>query len=340
MAGTGRKILYFLGAGSSYGAGATTIVRGGHTLPIPMQASFWPTLLRFAKVPRRKRLESFLFRYFKGNERVPARMTSVKRRDALKSIDVEEVFTFLSERVRSPAVSSQLRQYAREIWLDLVTEIGTMFRRYGPNTETRRIYRALRDNQIRSRDAVVSWNYDTVFEDSLRSGEKWAYAAIQKTTGRLRVLKPHGSVNWYESKGGILVGQRPEAPVIVAPTHLKFVATSDLDRADTGLPGHLDQVGQVTEIWEQMEIQMREAKAFVFIGYSFPAADLYFSSVLRTALSIRKSPPAVVLVNPDARVIERELSRRFPIQSTTNYFDLGSFAEVSRKQLLVRIGLQ
>ena len=48
----------------------------------------------------------------------------------------------------------------------------------------------------------------------------------------------------------------------------------------------------------------------VFIGYSFPVADLYFSSILRSVLAIRDGAPGIVLVNPDAVALARRLGAR------------------------------
>src|SRR5580700_2624132 len=94
-----RKIVFFLGAGASYGAGAYASVQHGSHLRIPMQLTFWDTFLRFSRSKKnRRRIESFLFRYFKGYSRVPAKVKARKRREMLGDVDVEEVFTFLSER--------------------------------------------------------------------------------------------------------------------------------------------------------------------------------------------------------------------------------------------------
>lgn len=83
-----------------------------------------------------------------------------------------------------------------------------------------------------------------------------------------------------------------------------------------------------------MEAQMREAKVLVFIGYSFPLADLYFSSVLRSILASRESPPRVVIVNPDAVAIRKRLETRFSLSKIVTYFDLDQFIQASRSDLL------
>ena len=158
----------------------------------------------------------------------------------------------------------------------------------------------------------------------------WGYAGIEDCTRRLRVLKPHGSINWERRNGSIKRVSEATTPVIVAPTHLKFV-----QRSVTGNNsfGYLDNAKEVQTVWEEMEAEMRAARILVFIGYSFPAADLYFSSVLRTALSGRDNSPAVVLVNPDAVSIAARLHSRFPIDRIIRYFDFRQFVEAGRAGL-------
>lgn len=335
---TGRKILYFLGAGASYGAGATAPVQGSGAIPIPTQASFWETFLRFSKSQsRRSRIESFLFRYFMGYGKVPSRSKPADRRRMLNGIDVEEVFTFLSERARAPSTSPQLRTYAKEIWQDLVSEVGNVFRHFKPNSKTKHIYRAFFKNHIRSYDVVVSFNYDTIFEDSLSIKDRWAYEGLEDCTGCLSILKPHGSVNWSLNNDSVIVrSNEPDHCVVVAPTHLKFI-TGSVSGHDSENDGYLDQTRQIQEIWSALEREMKEARALVFIGYSFPVADLYFSSLLRSVLATSESAPGVVIVNPDAVSIADRLSKRFSIKQPTRYFDMAQFVQASRKDVFDQI---
>lgn len=334
----GRKVLFFLGAGASRAAGASITIEGGGHIAAPTQQDFWEVLLRFCSSRKdRLKIESFLFRYFLGYQRVPGPLSAAQRRAAVADIDVEEVFTFLSERYRAPSTSSSFQTYALKVWVALVTQVGHVFKRFKPNPETRRVFRKLMSNHIRSKDAVVSFNWDTVFEESLFSTQSWHYECVEDAPRSLRVLKPHGSVNWdYDEK--VTVTDAPGTPVIVAPTHLKFVSTRP--SAETqGLLGYLDQAQEIRDVWQHMEKHMREAKALVFIGYSFPVADLYFSSVLRSVLAARDKPPGLILVNPDAVALGARLRSRFAVGDVASYFDLGTFLDTSRSKVLAQVGL-
>ncbi|WP_183792992.1 SIR2 family protein, partial [Tunturiibacter gelidoferens] len=273
-------------------------------------------------------------RYFLGYDRAPARLNPAMRRKCFQSVDVEEVFTFLSERSRAPSTSTALKTSADKIWAALVSELPSVFNRFGPNQSTRAIYKKLVQNFLRKRDTVVSFNYDTVFERSLPKNFRWHYESIQDGTSSLRVLKPHGSINWEDSNP-IRVTKEPERALIVAPTHLKFIQTGHQSSGE--FLGYLDHSSGIEDVWRLMEKEMRDAKALVFIGYSFPLADLYFSSILRSVLTVRDGAPAVVIVNPDAVNIAKRLQGRFALKNIERHFDIGTFVEGSRKNLLNRL---
>lgn len=328
---TGRKVVFVLGAGASLGAGATASVQHGGSVDIPTQASFWRIFLKFAKSEEnRKTIEIFLFRYFTDYKRVPAKLKATERGNLLSRIDVEEVFTFLSERSQSPSTPSHIKTHIDKVWVAMISEIGSVFRRFPANGKTRSIYRSLVNNQLGKRDAVVSFNYDTVFEDSLPNNRKWGYHCVENTTSSLSVYKPHGSVNWFLKEKKIVRGNEPEdQPVVVAPSHLKF----SLNNNKTKQAGYLDAAPTLFEIWGELEKELKMAKAIVFIGYSFPPADLYFTSLLRTVLSQRSAKPKFILVNPDSVAISVRVFQKFQIK-TKNYFDLGQFSKITRKEVL------
>ncbi len=325
--------MYILGAGASRGAGAVATVQAGGTIPIPTQGDFWDVFLRFSKSARnRKLVEQFLFRYFYGYSRVPSRSKASSRRALLATIDVEEVFTFLSERSRAPSTTPQLRGYVRRVWSALVAEVGNVFGRFEANANTRRICRTLLRNQLRARDVVVSFNYDCVFEHSIPHARRWAYEGLEDTRHAIRVLKPHGSVGWRLDGDTIVRSDSLHDAVVVAPTHLKFVTTAD--HAGPDLRGYLDQAPALTAIWTALEAQMRAAKALVFIGYSFPIADLYFSSLLRSVLAERGRAPRVMIVNPDAVAIAARFESRFAMSDVARLFDFQQLVGMKRKDVL------
>lgn len=178
-----RRIVFFLGAGASVAVGAQAAVQGKGHVDCPTQSNFWSIFLRFCVSRKnRKTIELFLFRNFLGYRRSPGRATQRDKSIQLNAIDVEEVFTFLSERISAPATSSQLRTSCTSVWLALVEEIGNVFSRYGASRKTRRIYNRFMDAHVRNWDTIVSFNYDLVFEELIKKEYTWYYEGVQKRT--------------------------------------------------------------------------------------------------------------------------------------------------------------
>lgn len=330
---TGRKVVWVFGAGASRGAGAYSLIQKGGKILIPTQSDFWETVLRFASSEDRKLIEAFLFRYFKGYSKTPPKIKPTQRKKHFNGVNVEEVFTFLSERVSTKTIASQLQKYFQnDIWPALIRSIANTFRRFSANQATKSVFKGFEQQHLRSRDVIISFNYDTILEGSL-SKDTWAYYELADTTRKIPILKPHGSINWVETTNEqIKISTTAVPPLIVAPTHLKFIGLKEINSNSSG---YLDTNQTITEIWSEMEKQMKKAKVIVFVGYSFPDADLYFSSVLRTVLTSARSL-RIVLVNPDSKALAEKISERFSIDSKSigNHFDFKNFTYLSRKNVI------
>src|ERR1700722_3819301 len=146
MAAQQRRIVYFLGAGASVASGAYATVQPGGKIHAPTQKNFWSTFLRFyVWTDNYLTIESFLFRYFLGYRKVPTRLKPTEPRALLNTIDVEEVFTFISERIAAPATSPQLKGAVERVWSALTAEIGAVFSKFPANTASRGLYRRFID---------------------------------------------------------------------------------------------------------------------------------------------------------------------------------------------------
>ena len=212
----------------------------------------------------------------------------------------------------------------------LTEEVANVFGHFKKNEDTSETYRAFINRHFRKGDAVVSFNYDTIFESSLPPKKQFFYEPIQDKNRLIPLLKPHGSINWdLDVRGDIVIRDNPGRPIIVAPTHLKFIAGPEPDGSVQPI-GYLDQAEGIRKIWARMEARMKDASALVFIGYSFPVADLYFSSVLRSVLADRDNTPKVVVVNPDAVAIAERLNKRFPLADFERYFDMQQYIQAPR----------
>lgn len=194
-----------------------------------------------------------------------------------------------------------------------------------------------------SNSAFLSLNWDTVIESGLaktQSIARFDYACgalpaefsigggvrrrlLPSASEELRLLKPHGSVNWmycdscsrmfwFRPKDTAkiasrlfkasdsdavysLVGERTRAistkalcPACKAEALGTRFATFSYRKA-LDFPMHLST-------WREAEHQLRNARNWIFIGYSLPAADYEFKFLLKRVELSRPDPPNVVVI--------------------------------------------
>ena len=187
-------------------------------------------------------------------------------------------------------------------------------------------------------DVVISFNWDLLFESALTELERdWEY---ELKGDKLALLKPHGSVDWFDSEttkiklsltspvidkiGKLRVFQHfrmprlrsQVTPVIVPPLIRKKWKYKEFDR-----------------IWRCAWRALRTAEEIYIIGFSLPPEDLHVRFVIRSAVRIneetRAAPLRVTVVNPDKTVYLR-FDRL--MKTRVNYFESG-FGDVKLEDL-------
>ena len=161
------------------------------------------------------------------------------------------------------------------------------------------------DFKLDQTTVFISLNYDIVLEHALQEmkPDGWYYPQIETAVRRrgdgVRILKPHGSLNWrhtgncppvkidtnYElqpvsNKSGKDSNEFEQA-LIVAPTQLK----QELNDPKSQSPEMTDLLGR---IWSDCADVLASAKRLFLIGYSFPPTDHPVRTLLRLANSRRR----------------------------------------------------
>ena len=179
-------------------------------------------------------------------------------------------------------------------------------------------YDLLVSDIMRKNDAVISFNYDCVLDDSLRrkGNNKWSprygYAFHLGSQGALltgddywkpsqaaskddtiRYYKLHGSLNFHveqesNPKSPVKLKQRPYTRQNGNP-RFTIIPPEWNKSFDQGFFGSL---------WQKAAQEIRKHKAIVVIGYSMPPTDLHSSSLFRTSMKA-KSIKSLIVVNPD-----------------------------------------
>src|SRR5690606_16329055 len=116
----------------------------------------------------------------------------------------------------------------------------------------KRVYRDFADKFVKRHDCVVSFNYDTIFESSFEK-DKYTYLGIEDKARDLKIVKPHGSINWSISESGIKIHRSAcSQAIVVAPTHLKFVVgDTQFDDPTNHSSGYLADA--ILPSWQAME---------------------------------------------------------------------------------------
>lgn len=179
------------------------------------------------------------------------------------------------------------------------------------------------------RNTVISFNYDTMLEDSLANWnvpvwygfdsasvmyDRTSSFSKSRTDEAFPVLKLHGSVNWakplvgedemtiFGSYGNLIHSNR--TPVLVPPTWRKNFE------------------GALNQVWNRAVEAIEQATRIVIIGFSIPPTDIHIKFLLAAGLQENISLRNIYCMNPDPRVEQHlyEIIRpELKLQSVTDF---------------------
>lgn len=195
--------------------------------------------------------------------------------------------------------------------------------------------RSKRDNPAFSKDVIISLNYDVMLDYAMHYFSRYVDYCLRKTndTGKWKLLKLHGSMNW-----GIHAGcpkKAPADPLIpqivdpspIPPGHMLFptdkptqfpfrMVTHTLAQIKCNL---CQQKGVLMplfipptwtksprregmqNVWAQAVEEFKTAFQIVVIGYSLPITDTFLPYLLTLGLSHNPSLYRITVIDPDAK---------------------------------------
>jgi len=270
-------------------------------------------VLKFSQVSNpafAKRLSKFL-RYLYSNFRPP----HTKLPNIEKLMSMMEAMVVFNERIRKKCLypNKEIAKLKNALIMSICEYLR--FQIEGANLSRLCDFVRL----LAKNDTVLTFNWDTLLEHALeknniplnRNSGYW-YLPI-KPKARVTILKPHGSINWFDRNQmpirrqlSLVLGKNISVyrdigssrnnvmPYIIPPTINKVFETKE-----------------IMKIWKGVYRSLCRADEVFVIGYSFPLEDLHARFVFRTALRtniIRKrkrnnqGKVRIVVVNPDPRV--------------------------------------
>jgi len=240
--------------------------------------------------------------------------------------EIENIYNKLKSLARSEQITKQKRtyysyfQYENDVsktpyeylfefaeW-ELTKLVQKTFTRTLP-AEKKGIYQQLIEHCVGVGNSleIVSFNYDTLIEQAL---DKFYYSSFTIPPEGIKVIKPHGSINWYQD----INLEYPSEPE-------ELVSTSDLSLDDFGFEKNRFYkhgiVGLIDKKFEKrtarrsnfeiglsdLRSSIEQSDSIFIVGYSFPSGDRHIRGMLRAAKSnmqLHKVDPIknILLVRP------------------------------------------
>ena len=226
-------------------------------------------------------------------------------------------------------------QELRDLQRDLLLRIGDWFhdlsKKIDWNPGNGGWLHRFREIVFEENAVIVSFNWDLVL-DRLLFGEDLGKYSYRLGGGQRSVLlKPHGSLNWFEGKTGRFLKGTKREEIFGRNGKTQVYAflpyrapVSKKERIYTPLivpPVHLKEFDMpiFTSLWKQTVTVLSRAKRVVFLGYSMPSTDLHVQFIMRCGFHNQaEGIPAkgrtrtratglaeVVIVNPDQAAAKR-----------------------------------
>jgi hypothetical protein len=175
---------------------------------------------------------------------------------------------------------------------------------------------------LSSNDTIITFNYDTAIERiSQLAGRQLPAKPASYQSDLPRLIKLHGSVDWYFGAGGI--------------EHKSDAYKQDLDIA-IGMPGRgkskLTEDPTFRDLWAVASQEITNADIVSLIGYSMPATDNKARAMIVNSLAVNRNLNRRVnlVLGPDSGTVRanRIVSIMQPvIGDTLAVYDLPMFAQ-------------
>jgi hypothetical protein len=316
-----RDCVYIIGAGFSAGL--------GYPLTSDLLQRLWPRLKDRDFKSRLTKVIEFHHHGFN-----PKRFSSFPNVEQLLSqMEVNDQFFDASRNHTGEFTKEKLQDIQQHLLLELADWFHALTQTDQMERAQTSWLRRFKDRVERERAAVISFNWDLVldkllFGDNLNAN---SYGFPQIRDNAPALLKPHGSLNWFEDKAGKFIKESKRFAVHNDGDHTVY-AFRDLTRGpDTKHsrtyrpliipPVFLKKFDDpiFTKLWQRATSELSTAKKVVFLGYSMPDADLHTQFIVRCGFhnqvkgEVSESgarvggpgPAEVVIVNPDRAAAQR-----------------------------------
>ncbi len=319
LRGQNRKAVLLLGAGATRGAIRHVLVNNKRLRP-PLNGDFFRVAETYARAHGAKSVESRrlqrLRRVFREDIPVPG-MPTMEEAFGLLYLAGDFPEIYKRRRGRKPGAGQ-----SQEIDDFLALAFGVLTELEGsPSTATE--YDRLAAN-LTANDTIITLNYDTLLDSALwRHGwdprvgyclagdpkkVRWKVnpAASPASASRVRLLKLHGSVNWFvRGSTSQLEAVFKKKPVRVTPPRRNGIA-QHIRQIVPPLYGKAFKHEHWRKLWELAYASLREAEILAVVGCSLVDTDFHLRALVSRVAKWRKKQGtmfrALILVDNNLRV--------------------------------------
>jgi hypothetical protein len=310
-----RKVVYVIGAGFSFSL--------GYPLVNDLLIRLWPSLSR----PLRTELEKVVLFHHPGF--LHNRATSFPNVETLLSEMMANDQLFDASRSAPTGFTLKDLQEIRE---EVLYQIAVWFHRiYSITSASHPAWlNRFRTTVIQSNATVISFNWDLVVDHLLFgntvSPTNYGVGSIAHTGPVL--LKPHGSLNWFDEKLGQKINKGRRVllhqdgnEMVYAFTKFRAPKSKIRKYVPLIIPPVFNKSFErkiFAPIWQNCVAEIGSASHVIFLGYSLPDADLHARFIFRCGFynqvkgapipSGRAKPTgasAITVVNPDLAAARR-----------------------------------
>ena len=277
---TQQRPVYVIGAGFSEGLG------------FPLMNDILPRLWDYVDDNEFKQTMTRVIRFFYPHYRG---MDFPNLEDLLSRMAVNEQLLDSSRKYETEFTKEELTNLQHTLLLKVSEWFHEILKRTNPSTTHFDWLYGFRDRVMREGAALVSFNWDLVL-DKLLLGynlDGSSYGLSQTLPEGPVLLKPHGSLNWFEKNPGRFINDRKRTRIFYRKHSTRVYAfrefrapVSSTDREYPPLivpPVYSKDFEKplFTALWQNCKKVLSTATRVTFIGYSMPAADLHAQLILR-----------------------------------------------------------
>ena len=323
-----KDVYYVVGAGFSAGM--------GYPLTSDLLMRLWKRIDGFKDRPFRNAMEFVIrFHYPRFDRKKFSSFPNVE--ELLSQMVANDQLYDSSRQYEGHFKKEDLRALQRNFLLTIADWFHAISEKVNPSELSEPWLKNFRDRVMHENAVIISFNWDLILDELLFGSalEKRSYGFSKGPFEGPILLKPHGSLNWFESKPGrfikdnrklILLREdkskdkstdvyafrkfrapvwksgRQYTPLIVPPVYLKNFEKPVFKK-----------------LWQNCTKYLSTAKKIFFLGYSMQAADFHAQFIMRCGFhnqiegelledGNREEPTGaakVIIINPDREAAQR-----------------------------------